>query len=153
MLPEFLLTETTVREAGTGPEVPLGEQQGGTLVLTLGITRIIEQESIDLSIWGSTDGSDWGTKPLSTFPQKFYCGTYQIVADLAAHAGIKFLRVKWAVNRWGKGLFSAKQRGDGESPLTIRAGPSVCIALGPDQQALHNHGPPGRLSSLDRKSV
>ena len=50
MLPEFLLTETTVREAGTGPEVALGEQQGGTLVLTLGITRIIEQESIDIHL-------------------------------------------------------------------------------------------------------
>jgi hypothetical protein len=103
MLPDFLLTETTVREAGTGPELALGEQQGGTLVLTLGITRIIEQESIDLSIWGSTDGSDWGARPLFTFPQKFYCGTYQIVADLAAHPSVRFLRVKWAVNRWGKG--------------------------------------------------
>ena len=103
MLPEFLLTETTVREAGTGAAVALGEQRGGTLVLTLGITRIIEQESIDLSIWGSTDGVDWGTKPLSTFPQKFYCGTYQIVADLSGHFDIRFLRVKWAVNRWGKG--------------------------------------------------
>jgi len=68
MLPDFLLTETTVREAGTGPEVPLGEQQGGTLVLTLGITRIIEQESIDLSIWGSTDGSDWGNQAPVRFP-------------------------------------------------------------------------------------
>ena len=103
MLPEFLLTETTVREAGTGPEVALGEQKGGTLVLTLGITRIIEQESIDLSIWGSADGTDWGTKPLATFPQKFYCGTYQIIADLSDHPDVKFLRVKWAVNRWGKG--------------------------------------------------
>jgi len=103
MLPEFLLTETTVREAGTGPELALGEQQGGTLVLTLGITRIIEQESIDLSIWGSADGSDWGTKPLATFPQKFYCGTYQIIVDLSGHPDVKFLRVKWAVNRWGKG--------------------------------------------------
>ena len=88
MLPEFLLTETTVREAGTGPELALGEQQGGTLVLTLGITRIIEQESIDLSIWGSGDGSDWGTKPLATFPQKFYCGTYQIIADLSGHPDV-----------------------------------------------------------------
>ncbi len=87
MLPEFLLTETTVREAGTGPELALGEQQGGTLVLTLGITRIIEQESIDLSIWGSADGTDWGTKPLATFPQKFYCGTYQIIADLSGTSG------------------------------------------------------------------
>jgi len=103
MLPEFLLTETTVREAGTGPEVALGDQQGGTLVLTLGITRIIEQESIDISLWGSADGSDWGTKPLATFPQKFYCGTYQIVVDLSNRSDVQYMRVKWGVNRWGKG--------------------------------------------------
>ena len=103
MLPEFLLTETTVREAGTGPDVALGDHKGGTLVLTLGITRIIEQESIDISLWGSADGADWGAKPLATFPQKFYCGTYQIVADLSARPDVQFIRVKWGVNRWGKG--------------------------------------------------
>jgi hypothetical protein len=103
MLPQFLLPETTVREAGTGPEIHLGDQQGGTLILTLGITRIIEQESLDISIWGSADGVDWGTKPLATFPQKFYCGTYQILLDLSERPEIKQLRVKWAVNRWGKG--------------------------------------------------
>jgi hypothetical protein len=103
MLPQFLLPETTVREAGTSPELNLGDQQGGTLVLTLGITRIIEQESIDISIWGSTDGTDWGTKPLVTFPQKFYCGTYQIILDLSERPEIQSLRAKWQVNRWGKG--------------------------------------------------
>jgi len=103
MLPEFLLPEITVREAGTGPAINLGTEQGGTLVLTLGITRIIEQESIDLSIWGSVDGSEWGTKPLVQFPQKFYCGTYQILLDLSDRADIQYIRVKWQVNRWGKG--------------------------------------------------
>jgi hypothetical protein len=103
MLPQFLLPETTVREAGAGPEINLGEQQGGNLILTLGITRIIEQESIDLSIWGSPDGTDWGVKALISFPQKFYCGTYQILLDLSDHPDIKFLRAKWQVNRWGKG--------------------------------------------------
>ena len=103
MLPEFLLPETTVREAGAGPEVALGEHQGGTIVLTFGITRIIEQQSIDLSLWGSPDGVTWGAKPIATFPQKFYCGTYQIVADLSTHPDVKYIRVKWAVNRWGKG--------------------------------------------------
>ena len=102
MLPEFLLAETTVREAGTGPAMALGDQAGGTLVLTLGITRIIEQESIDLSVWGSADGTDWGTKALIAFPQKFYCGTYQIILDLSQQPDVKFLRAKWAVNRWGK---------------------------------------------------
>lgn len=103
MLPQFLLPETTVREAGTGPAIHLGDQQGEALILTLGITRIIEQESIDISIQGSADGSDWGAKPVATFPQKFYCGTYQILVDLTDHADVKYLRVKWAVNRWGKG--------------------------------------------------
>jgi len=103
MLPQFLLPETTVREAGTGPVIGLGEERGGTLILTLGITRIIEQESLDISIWGSADEADWGTKPLVAFPQKFYCGTYQILLDLTDRPDVKFLKVKWGVNRWGKG--------------------------------------------------
>jgi len=103
MLPQFLLPETTVREAGTGPEISLGDQQGGIAILTLGITRIIEQESLDVSIWGSADGTDWGAKPLTSFPQKFYCGTYQLLVDLSRHPEVKRLRAKWTVNRWGKG--------------------------------------------------
>jgi hypothetical protein len=102
MLPQFLLPETTVREAGQSPEIDLGELQSGTLVVTLGLTRIIEQESIDVAIWGSADGADWGSKPLVTFPQKFYCGTYQILLQLSDRP-VKFLRAKWQVNRWGKG--------------------------------------------------
>jgi hypothetical protein len=102
MLPLFLLPETTVRDAGQTPDIDLGELQSGTLVLTLGLTRIIEQESIDVSFWGSVDGADWGIKPLVAFPQKFYCGTYQILLDLSDHP-VRFLRAKWQVNRWGKG--------------------------------------------------
>ena len=73
------------------------------MILTLGITRIIEQESLDVSIWGSADGADWGVKPVASFPQKFYCGTYQLLVDLARHPEVKHLRAKWGVNRWGKG--------------------------------------------------
>jgi hypothetical protein len=103
MLPEFLLPETTVREAGSGPVIALGANQGSVLILTLGITRIIEQESLDLSICGSADGDDWTSKPLITFPQKFYCGTYQLVLDLSDRPDVRYLRAKWQVNRWGKG--------------------------------------------------
>src|SRR6266496_672055 len=103
MLPGFLLPETTIREAGASTELDLGRPQGTVILLTLGITRIIEQESLDVSIWGSADGKEWGAKPLISFPQKFYCGTYQILLDLSAHPDIRYIRPKWQVARWGKG--------------------------------------------------
>jgi hypothetical protein len=103
MLPVFLIPETTIREAGSGLDFSLGDYCGGALTLTLGITRITEQESLDVSIWGSADGSDWSSKPVIAFPQKFYCGTYQIQLDLSERPEIKYLRARWQVNRWGKG--------------------------------------------------
>ena len=103
MLPEFLLPETTIREAGTGEAMDVAESAGSVLLLTLGITRIIEQQSLDVSIWGSPDGKEWGAKPLIAFPQKFYCGTYQILLDLSPHPEVRYIRPKWQVARWGKG--------------------------------------------------
>jgi len=103
MLPGFLLPETTIRQAGTGEAIVVTEFTGGVLLLTLGITRIIEQQSLDVSVWGSPDGKEWGAKPLISFPQKFYCGTYQILLDLGPHPDIRHLRVKWQAARWGKG--------------------------------------------------
>jgi hypothetical protein len=103
MLPEFLIPESTVRESGTGPEIYIGSQEGETLHLNLGITRIIEQESVDISIWGSSDGAVWSAKPLVSFSQKFYCGNYQIQLDLSDFPEVRYLRAKWQLNRWGKG--------------------------------------------------
>jgi hypothetical protein len=72
-------------------------------LLTLGITRIIEQESLDVAVWGSADNVEWGAKPVVSFPQKFYCGTYQILLDLRGHPDVRFLRTKYQAQRWGKG--------------------------------------------------
>jgi len=47
--------------------------------------------------------ADWGAKPLISFPQKFYCGTYQILLDVSDAPPVKYLRTKWQVSRWGKG--------------------------------------------------
>jgi len=110
MRPEFLLPETTVRDAGTGPAIDLREERGGTLSLTLGITRIFEKESIEIGIWGSADGADWGRAPIASFPHKFYCGVYQLQLDLTPRPDIKYLRAQWLVNRWntaaGQPLFT-----------------------------------------------
>ena len=103
MLPGFLLPETTIRAAGNGAGISLGESRGGLILLTLGITRIIEQESLDISVWASPDNAEWGAKPVVSFPQKFYCGTYQMLLDLRSHPDAQFLRVKYQAHRWGKG--------------------------------------------------
>jgi hypothetical protein len=103
MVPDFLLPETTIREAGAGPVLDLDGYDGEAVIVTLGITRIVEQESLDVSICGSADGKEWSAKPLASFPQKFYCGTYQILVDLTGNPNTRYLRAKWQVNRWGKG--------------------------------------------------
>ena len=66
MKSQFLLPETVARHEGTGAEIALGDSTTGVL-LTLGITRIIEQESLDLTIWGSSKGDSW--KQIAAFPQ------------------------------------------------------------------------------------
>lgn len=100
----FLVPETVVREDGSGPVLDLGSSQGKSLTLTLGITRIVEQESLELSIWGSSDQETWSEKPLLVFPQKFYCGVYSMRLDLSGQPEVRYLRAKWKVNRWGRGL-------------------------------------------------
>ncbi len=103
MIANFLLPETVARQNGSGPEMELDRVSGKPLLLTLGITRIIEQESLDVEVWGSSDKSDWGDKPLLRFPQKFYCGTYSMVLDVSKRPETRFLRVTFRLNRWGRG--------------------------------------------------
>ena len=103
MLPAFIIPEQTVDANGTSEAVELGDASGQTLLLTLGITDIVEQESLDISISGSADGEEWGEEKLRAFPQKFYRGTSSILLDLSQHADVKLLRVDWAVHRWGVG--------------------------------------------------
>jgi len=47
MQSHFLVPETTVTEKGTGESIQLGESGGGTMLLTLGITDIVEQEALE----------------------------------------------------------------------------------------------------------
>jgi hypothetical protein len=71
--------------------------------VTLAITKIIEQESLDVSIFGSADGAAWTPKSLAAFPQKFYCGESPLLLDLTPHPDVKFVRLHWEVARWGRG--------------------------------------------------
>jgi hypothetical protein len=104
MIDTVLVAEKTVVSAkGDGSTVDLSGADGRVFLLTLEITKIIEQESIELSIQGSADGAAWGAKSVVTFSQKFYCGQSPILLDLMAHPDVKFVRAHWEVARWGRG--------------------------------------------------
>ena len=81
----------------------VGGASSRVFLLHLNITDIVEQESLDLSIFGSPDGNTWGAKPVASFPQKFYRGGHPLLLDLAGQPEVKFLRAHWEVHRWGRG--------------------------------------------------
>jgi len=96
--------KTIVTGKGDGPTVEVSSAAGRAFLVTLEITRIIEQESLDVSIHGSADGATWGAKAIAAFPQKFYCEQSPLLLDLTAHPDVKFVRAHWEVARWGRGV-------------------------------------------------
>jgi hypothetical protein len=104
MLDALLVPQgTTVSAKGDGPVMELGAVTNRLFLLTLSISDIVEQEALDVSVSGSSDGSTWGVKPLLTFPQKFYRGDHPLLLDLTAQQDVRFVRAHWDVNRWGRG--------------------------------------------------
>lgn len=105
MIDTFLVPEkTTVTAKGDGPSVEVRGAGNQVFLLTLEITNMIEQESIDVSVRGSADGTTWDAKALAAFPQKFYRGETPLLLDLTAHTEVRFVRVHWEVARWGRGV-------------------------------------------------
>jgi hypothetical protein len=104
MIDSFLVPEKMVVNAkGDGPAVDVSSAANRVFLLSLNITGIVEQESLDVSILGSADGTTWGPKPLTNFPQKFYQAQHPLLLDLTGQANLKFLRAHWEVARWGRG--------------------------------------------------
>jgi hypothetical protein len=100
---DLVPAKTVVTAKGDGVPVDLSGASHRVFLLTLSITNIIEQESIDVSVYGSPDGSAWSPKPLGSFPQKFYRGQQPMLLDLTQHQDVKFVRAHWEASRWGRG--------------------------------------------------
>lgn len=104
MIDTFLAPQNMIVNAkGDGPVVDVSSASNRVFLLSLNITAIVEQESLDVSIYGSADGTAWGPKPVTNFPQKFYQAQHPLLLDLTGHLEVKFLRAHWEVSRWGRG--------------------------------------------------
>src|SRR5271165_6449357 len=65
--PKCLLGESLRKGDGVGNVIALDEYRCKLLVVTLGITDVVERTGLTVSIWGSSDQNEWGAKPLVTF--------------------------------------------------------------------------------------
>ncbi len=99
MLPDFLLKETTIREAGETAPLEIARHECGQLVLTFGITHAVENQSVSLEVHTSQDGQTWALRPIAAFPAKCYCGEYQMILPIRE---ARFLKLKWRVSRWSR---------------------------------------------------
>jgi hypothetical protein len=95
---------TTVSAKGDGAAVDVSGAASRVFLVTLSITNIIEQESLDVAIFASADGAAWEPKSIAAFPQKFYTGESPLLLDLTAHPEVRFVRAHWDLARWGRGV-------------------------------------------------
>src|SRR5258708_26088388 len=93
---------TLVQESGHGAVVDIRASATRTFFCILTIREQIEQESADISIWGSADGESWGAHPVLKLPQQFYRGETRAVLDLTLVPEVNFIRAGWDLNRWGR---------------------------------------------------
>src|SRR5256712_13883084 len=93
---------TRVEENGEGEKVDVSASSTRTFFCVMVITDQLEQESIDVSIWGSADGENWGAHPILKLPQSFYRGETRAVLELVLRPEVKFIRARWELNRWGR---------------------------------------------------
>jgi hypothetical protein len=99
---DLISKDTLVKENGNGAPVDIRVSQTRTFFCVMNITDQIEQESLDVSIWGSADGENWGTHPLLKLPQQFYRGETRAVLELSLVPEVNFIRAGWELNRWGR---------------------------------------------------
>jgi len=99
---DLVAAGTQVTANGEGAPVDVSGSATRTFLVTMQIDEVIEQESLDLAIHGSADGTNWAAMPILRLPQRFYRGETRMVIDLTVKPEVKQIRARWTLNRWGR---------------------------------------------------
>ncbi len=99
---ELIPHDTRMEANGEGAAFDISASATRTFLCRLTVTEQIEQESLDVSIWGSAEGTTWTKKPLLKLPQQFYRGSTKMILDLSLRPETKFIRAGWELARWGR---------------------------------------------------
>src|SRR5271155_3576804 len=99
MAVEFVLIPmgTRLTANGEGQRFEISSSSTRTFLCSMEITDQMEQESVDISVWGSADGQDF-----VKMPQRFYRGETRQVLDLSLKPDVRFIRAKYDLTRWGR---------------------------------------------------
>jgi hypothetical protein len=99
---DLIPAQTRVIENGHAAPIDIRASATRTFLCTLEIYDQIEQESLDVAIWASADGQDFGHKPILRIPQRFYKGDTRQILDLTFLPNANFIRASWDLVRWGR---------------------------------------------------
>jgi|SRR5579871_3277035 len=109
MIDAYLVSpETTVTAKGDSQPLDISSSASRIFLLTLSIVSMVEQESLEIGVFTSEDGTTWEAKPAASISQKFYVGEYPVLMDLTSAPNAKFVRAHWEVSRWGRGSTPSK---------------------------------------------
>src|SRR5277367_5805473 len=100
---DLIPPDTRLTANGEGQAYEIAASETRTFLCSMFIEDQIEQESVDISVFGSEDGQTWGKLPLLKMPQRFYRGETRQILDLTLKPEVRFLRAKWDLTRWGRG--------------------------------------------------
>jgi hypothetical protein len=99
---ELIAPGSRLTKDGEGATFDLAESATRTFLCVMEITAQVEQESVEISVWGSEDGASWGKTPLLIMPQQFYRGRTSQILDVSLRPEIRFIRARWKLTRWGR---------------------------------------------------
>ncbi len=122
---------TRVGSSADGEAFNIGASRTRTFLLVMHITDQVEQESMDVSVFGSANGQTWDAKPILKLPQQFYRGETRAVLDLTTRPQVQFIRAHWELNRWGRVaptpmfVFGLRAKEVAAMPSTAAAGHTV----------------------------
>lgn len=99
---ELIPRGSRLTKDGEGAVFDLSAGSTRTFVCALEIAAQLEQESVEISVWGSADGASWEKRPLLIMPQQFYKAESNQILDLSLRPEIRYIRARWKLTRWGR---------------------------------------------------
>ena len=101
MIDVQLVPKSLVSANGNGAPVEIAAVTNRVFLVTVEMTRTLEQQALEVALEWSADGAAWGQ--MAVLPQQFYPGDAELALDLRKLPEVRWVRARWKLERWGRG--------------------------------------------------